>query len=280
MNVTGDLSALLITLREGVEMSLIVGIVLVYLAQTGNLRSARWVWAGVAAAAVVSLGFLGVLNALEAEFEGTTEAVFEGSAMLLASVFLTWMIFWMLRNARHVGSELRRGVDEALAAGAASWGLFLLVFFAVVREGVELSLLLFAAPGDGKLLGTVAGLVAAIGVGVVIYAFGRRIDLRAFFRVTGILLVLFAAGLVTHAVHEFVEAGIVAGGPQLFDLSAYLPDDAGTGGLLRTLFGYSADPTLIEGVAYVAYYVVAIVLWRTRIMDRLLAARTAPISAA
>ncbi len=271
--MAGDLSAFLIALREGVEMSLIVGIVLAYLGQTGNLRSARWVWAGVVAAVAVSLGFLGILNALEAEFEGTTEALFEGSAMLLASVFLTWMIFWMLRNSRHVGTELRRGIDEALAAGAASWGLFLLVFFAVVREGVELALLLFAAPGEGKLAGTVAGLAGAVAIGVVIYAFGRRIDLRTFFRVTGVLLVLFAAGLVTHGVHEFVEAGFVAGGPELFDLSAYLPDDAGIGGLLRTLFGYSADPTLLEGVAYVGYYLVALVLWRTRIIDRLAAPR-------
>ncbi len=280
MNVTGDLSALLIALREGVEMALIVGIVLAYLGQTGTMRMARWVWAGVAAAAAVSIGFLGVLNLLEAEFEGVTEAVFEGSAMLLAAVFLTWMIFWMLRNSRYVGSELRRGVDAAIAGGAAAWGLFLLVFFAVVREGVELALLLFAAPGQGKLLGAVAGLAGAIAIGVVIYAFGRRVDLRTFFRVTGVLLVLFAAGLVTHGVHEFVEAGIVAGGPQLFDLSAYLPDDAGVGGLLRTLFGYSADPTLVEGVAYVAYYAVALVLWRTRIVDRIAAPRVTVVDPA
>lgn len=278
--MAGDLSAFLIALREGVEMALIIGIVLAYLGQTGNLRSARWVWAGVGVAALVSLGFLGILNALEAEFEGTTEAVFEGSAMLLAAAFLTWMIFWMLRNSRYVGSELRRSVDEALAAGAAAWGLFLLVFFAVVREGVELALLLFAAPGAGKLLGTVAGLAAAVAIGVVIYAFGRRIDLRTFFRITGVLLVLFAAGLVTHGVHEFVETGLLAGGPQLFDLSAYLPDDAGVGGLLRTLFGYSADPTLIEGIAYVAYYALAVVLWRTRIMDRIGAPRPAVNTAA
>ncbi len=270
--MSGDLSAFLITLREGVEMTLIVGIVLAYLSQIGSSRSAGWVWAGTAAAAAVSLGFLGILNALSAEFAGSTEAIFEGSAMLLAAAFLTWMIFWMLRASRYVSSELKRGVDAALAAGAA-WGLFLLVFFAVVREGVELALLLFAAPGAGKLGGAVAGLAAAVGIGVLIYAFGRRIDLRTFFKVTGILLVLFAAGLVTHGVHEFVEAGLVAGGPQLFDLSPSLPDDAGIGSLLRTLFGYSADPTALEGVAYLAYYAVALLLWRTRIIDRIVVPR-------
>src|SRR5262249_25652251 len=167
-------------------MTLVVGIVLAYLGQTGTMRAARWVWAGAGAAALVSLLFLGVLNALDREFEGKTEQIFEGVTMLLASVFLTWMIFWMLRNARTLRSELHRGVESALAAGGAAWGLFLLVFFAVVREGVELALLLFAAPGEGKLAGTIIGLVAAVGLGVLIYAFGRRIDLRSFFRVTTI----------------------------------------------------------------------------------------------
>ncbi|MDE3102229.1 MAG: FTR1 family protein [Chloroflexota bacterium] len=272
MDMSGDLSALLIALREGVEMTLIVGIVLAYLTQRRHYRCIPWVWAGVAAAIVVSLGFLGVLNALDADFSGATEAVFEGSAMLLASAFLTWMIFWMLRNSRSVGADLRRGVDDVIASGA-SWGVFFLVFFAVVREGVELALLLFAAPGQGKLLGAVVGLAAAVAVGVAIYAFGRRLDLRLFFRVTGVLLVLFAAGLVTHGVHELVEAHVVAGGPQLFDLSAHLPDEAGVGGLLQTLFGYSADPTALEGIAYLAYYVVALVLWRTRVLDRITAPR-------
>lgn len=270
-----DLSALLIALREGVEMTLIVGVVLAYLGQTGTMRAARWVWAGTAAATLVSLGFLGVLNALNAEFKGATEAVFEGGAMLLAASFLTWMIFRMLRNARTLRSELHRGVETALASGGAAWGLFLLVFFAVVREGVELSLLLFAAPGEGKLLGTIVGLAAAVGVGVLIYAFGRRIDLRSFFRVTSVLLILFAAGLVTHGAHEFVEAGAIAGGPQLFDLSFVLPDDEGAGALMRTLFGYSADPTLVEGLAYLAYYALAGILWRTGIVARIAAPRAA-----
>lgn len=273
---TGDLGALLITLREGFEMTLVVGIVLAYLAQTGTMRAARWVWAGAGAATAVSLAFLGVLNALDAEFQGATEQIFEGVTMLLAATFLTWMIFWMLRNARTLRSELHRGVENALARGGAAWGLFLLVFFAVVREGVELALLLFAAPGQGKLLGTVIGLAAALGLGVVIYAFGRRIDLRSFFRVTTILLILFAAGLVTHGVHEFVEAGAIAGGPELFDLSGVLPDDEGLGALLRALLGYSADPTLIEGIAYVGYYAAALILWRTGIIGRIAAPKPTP----
>jgi high-affinity iron transporter len=155
-------------------------------------------------------------------------------------------------------------VTEALAHGGAAWGLFLLVFLALVREGVELALLLFAAPGQGKLLGSVAGLALAAGIGVLIYAFGRRVDLRSFFRITTIFLVLFAAGLVTHGVHEFVEAGL-GGGLMLFDLGETLPDKDGLGAVLRTLFGYSADPTALEGVVYVGYYVVIWLLSRTRL---------------
>lgn len=275
----GDAGAFVIALREGIEMTLIAGIVLAYLSQIGARRAHRWVWAGIGAAAGVSLGFLWILNVLEAEFEGPTEAIFEGAAMLLAAAFLTWMIFWMLRQARYLKSDLHRAVQDTLASGGAAWGIFFLVFFAVVREGVETALLLFSAPGEGKLLGSVLGLALAIGLGLLIYVFGRAIDLRTFFRVTGVVLVLFAAGLVTHAVHEFVEAGLIAGGPELFDLSPWLPDDAGVGGLLRTLFGYSADPTLLEGVAYIGYYVIALLLWRTGLIGRIAAARAKPATA-
>lgn len=264
-----DLSALLISLREGTEMAIVVGILLAYLRKVGA-RGAGWVWAGVISAIGVSLGFLAVLNAVGATFEGTMEQVFEGTTMLLAAVFLTWMILWMLRNARFLKGELQRGLDDALARGAGTWGLFLLAFFAVVREGVELALLLFAAPGEGKLVGAVAGLVGAVAVGLLIYAFGRRIDLQTFFRVTSILLVLFAAGLVAHAAHEFAEAGILSAveGPKLWSTKAVLPDGEGAGSLLRALFGYQDEPTVIEVVTYVGYLALVWLLAKMRVFSR------------
>lgn len=262
---SGDISTLLLTLREGTEMALVVGIVLAYLGQVGARAARRWVWLGVAAAVVVSLGFLGILNALDREFEGATEQVFEGSTMLLAAAFLTWMILWMSRNARTLKGELQRGVTSALDRGSAAGPLFLLVFFAVVREGVELALLLFAAPGEGKLLGTALGMAGAVAIGVLIYAFGRRVDLRTFFRVTTILLVLFAAGLVSHAAHEFAESGLLASveGPVLWSTASVLPDDEGLGAVLRSLFGYADSPHAIEVVSYLGYFVVAWLLSRT-----------------
>lgn len=262
----GDISALLLTLREGTEMALVVGIVLAYLGQVRAQAAQRWVWLGVAAAAAVSLVFLGVLNTLDQEFEGATEQLFEGGTMLLAACFLTWMILWMSRNSRSLKGELQRGVNAALQRGGAAWGLFLLVFFAVVREGVELALLLFAAPGQGKLLGSVLGLAGAVGIGVLIYAFGRRVDLRTFFKVTTILLVVFAAGLVSHAAHEFAEAGLLAGieGPVVWSTKTFLSEEDGLGAILRSMFGYADSPHVIEVVTYVGYFIVAWLLFRTR----------------
>lgn len=263
----GDVSALILSLREGVEMALVVGIVLAYLGQVGAKGARKWVWAGALAASAVSLLALGILNALNAEFEGTTEQIFEGSTMLLATIFLTWMVFWMLRNSRYLKSELQRGVQGVLERGGVAWGLFFLVFFAVVREGVELALLLFAAPGEGKLVGSLIGLAGAIAVGVLIYAFGRRIDLRTFFRVTTVVLILFAAGLFAHAAHEFAEAGPLAAleGPVLWSTKAVLPDDSGFGSVLRSFLGYQDEPTVLEVIAYVGYFVVVWLLSKTNI---------------
>ncbi|MDP9266463.1 MAG: FTR1 family iron permease [Chloroflexota bacterium] len=263
-----DFSAMLIALREGVEMTLIVGIVLAYLTQIGARRAQRWVWMGVAAAAAVSFGVLGLLNALDAEFKGATEQIFEGSALLLAAAFLTWMIFWMLQRARYMKAELQSGVRDALGRRGASLGLFALAFFTVLREGVETALLLFAAPGEGKLLGTLVGFAGAIAIGVLIYVYGRRINLNTFFRLTGALLIVFAAGLVMHGVHEFVEAGVLPGGPGVWDLGDVLPDREGVGSVLRALLGYSDNASLSEVVAYVAYYFLAQILSRTRIIGR------------
>ena len=261
----GDISALVLSLREGVEMALVVGIVLAYLGQVGATGARKWVWAGALAASAVSLLALGILNALNAEFEGTTEQIFDGTTMLLATVFLTWMVFWMLRNSRYLKAELQRGVQGVLERGGAAWGLFFLVFFAVVREGVELALLLFAAPGEGKLVGSLIGLALAIGIGVLIYAFGRRIDLRTFFRVTTVILIMFAAGLFAHAALEFAEAGPLAAveGPKLWSTAAVLPDDSGLGAVLRAFLGYQDEPTVLELVAYLGYFVVVWLLSKT-----------------
>ncbi len=262
-----DLTTFFIMIREGLEASLIVGILLAYLKRVGAARHARLVWAGVAAALAVSLAVLGALQVLGAEFDGTTEKIFEGSTMLLATVVLTWMVFWMMRQARVIKGELHRGVDRALASGA-GWGLLLLAFFAVVREGVETALLLkaaFLSTGVVTPLGSLAGLAAAIGLGVVMYGFGVRIDLRRFFLVTAVILLLFAAGLASHAAHEFADVGLLPRFVEhLWDTRAILPDDSGLGAILRALFGYSHSPSLLEALVYVSYVAFVVALSRTR----------------
>ena len=261
-----DLTTFFIMLREGLEAALIVGILLAYLRQVGALRHARLVWSGVAAAIAVSVAVLVALEAVGAEFEGTTEQVFEGSTMLLATVVLTWMVFWMMRQSRLIKGELHRGVDRALAEGA-GWGLLLLAFFAVVREGVETALLLqaaFLSTGAITVLGAFVGLAVAIAIGVLIYGFGVRVNLRRFFQVTAVVLLLFAAGLVSHAAHEFAEAGFVpALVERVWDTGAVLPEAGGLGAVLRALFGYTEAPSLLEVIVYAGYLAVVLVLVKT-----------------
>ena len=262
-----DLTSFFIMLREGFEATLVVGILLAYLKQVGALRHARFVWGGVGAAILVSLGILAALGVLGTGFEGATRQVFEGSTMLLATIVLTWMVFWMIRQSRLIKAELQRGVDRALAQGA-GWGLLLLAFFAVVREGVETALLLqaavFAAAGQSTLVGALVGLAGAVGLGLLIYVFGARIELRVFFGATAVVLLLFAAGLVSHAAHEFALAGYLpAIVERVWDTSAILPGSSGLGSLLRALFGYSDRPSLLEVLVYVAYLAIVLVLSRT-----------------
>ena len=250
-------SSLVITLREGLEAALIVSIVLAYLRQVGAGHRRGEVWLGVIAAAVVSVLAAVALQALGAELEGIAEELFEGTTMLLAAGVLTWMIFWMARQARLIKGELQRSVDRALA-GSARMGLFTLAFVAVAREGLETALFLGAAAFGSSpletLLGGLLGLAAAAVLAGLLYAGTLRLDLRAFFAVTGVLLLLFAAGLLAHGVHEFQEAGVLPTIVEhLWSTKAVLDDQSFVGALLRSVFGYNDDPSFLEVVAYLGY---------------------------
>jgi high-affinity iron transporter len=253
-----------IALREGIEAALIVSIILAYLRQLGRTDQARLVWGGTAAAVAVSAIAGTAIFVVGTEFEGTAEQVFEGLVTLTAVGVLTWMIFWMRRQGARIKGELQLKVDTALVTG----GLALagLAFVAVLREGIETALFLFAAAkgtavdagGVGEqMLGAVLGLSLAVLLGALLYRGGIRLNLRSFFRVTGAILVVVAAGLFAYAVHELQEAGWF---PMLdsvaFDLSSWLPDDSGVGAVLRGLVGYNADPTALEVLAWMAYFVV------------------------
>jgi high-affinity iron transporter len=256
-------------LREGVEAALIVGIILAYLAQTGNGQHFGKIWTGTALAVAVSLGAGIVLWLTVGGLEEPYEQLFEAGAMLLATGVLTWMLFWMRRQARSVKGELQAAVDRVLSSGGA-WGLAVLAFTAVIREGIETSLFLFGQvtaasvdPGGAAsvLVGALAGLTVAVALGAAIYAGSRRINYGTFFRWTGLALIFIAAGLLSHAVHELIEIGVVAFGTQTaFDISGLLNhQDGGIGAFLRALVGYTATPEYVTLGVWLAYLLP--VLW-------------------
>jgi high-affinity iron transporter len=260
---------LLTGLREGVEAALIVGIILAYLAQTGNRPHFNKIWAGTGLALGVSLLLGVILFVTVGELQEPYEQLFEASTMLLATAVLTWMLFWMRRQARSVKGELQAAVDRVLSAGG-GWSLAFLAFTAIIREGVETSLFLVgqvnaaatteAGAGLSVLVGAILGLVIAAGIGWLVYAGARRINYGTFFRWTGLALIFIAAGLLSHAVHELVEIGAInVGTHPAFDISGVLPSDSGIGLFLNALLGYSAAPELITLVVYLLYLVP--VLW-------------------
>jgi high-affinity iron transporter len=262
------LTGLLTGLREGVEAALIVAIICAYLAKTGNRRHFPKIFAGAGAAiglsAILGLGLYVSVGA----FEEPYEQLFEAATMIFAAAVVTWMLFWMRRQAASVRGELQTAVDRALDDGSAT-ALALLAFVAVIREGLETSLFLVgqaaAADTDAPwvLAGALTGLGLAILIGIGFYQGSRRIDLATFFRWTGVALVFIAAGLLSRAVHELVEIGVISIGAQpLFDLASVLPHEGNiVGEILRALFGYTSSPEVITFVVWITYVVVVLALY-------------------
>jgi len=255
-----------IALREGIEAVLIVSIVLAYLKQLGATDRDRLVWWGAIAAVLLSVGVGTAVFVAGTEFEGTAEQIFEGLVTLAAVGVLTWMIFWMRRQGARIKSDLQEKVDTALVTGG--FALAGLAFFAVLREGVETALFLYAAAKGtavegtnvapaAQVVGAILGLGLAVVLGAMLYRGGIRMNLRSFFRVTGLLLIVVAAGLFAFSLHELQEAGWLPFlNTHAFDISSTLPDDAGAGAILRGLVGYHADPTWLEVLGWTAYLVI------------------------
>jgi high-affinity iron transporter len=252
------LPSFVLSLREVLEAALIIGILMGALVKFHQERYRSAVWAGVAGAAFLSLAAALILHALGADLEGKAEVIFEGSTLLFASALLTWMIFWMGRQARGLKSELEIGVRSALHRGGRQ-ALFTLAFISVLREGIELALYLTAvglgADSRQVLAGFLLGLGAAVLFGVSLFASLVRLDLRRFFSLTGFILVLFAAGMVAHGVREFTEIGWVPVLiPHIWDTQSLMSDTSFLGQLFGALFGYSSSPSLVELVAYLGYF--------------------------
>ncbi|MBI5296975.1 MAG: FTR1 family protein [Chloroflexi bacterium] len=251
------LPSYLLSLREGIEAALIIGIVIGALRKIHRTDLAPALWWGVLSAAVVSILAAVLLTLFGLELEGSAEKIYEGATMLLAAGILTWMIFWMSQQARTLKAELEEGVSKA-AASTGRRAIFWLAFVAVVREGVELALFLtasiFATDVLQTAIGAALGLGTAVLLGWSIFAAIVRLDLRRFFQATGILLILFAAGLVAHGVHEFNEVNLIpAVVEHVWDANAFLPAESILGQFMKALFGYNPTPALTEMIAYFGY---------------------------
>lgn len=253
------ISSLLLALREGLEAALIVGILLGVLNKMGLKGLRPLVWAGTASAVLVSLLVGAVLVNIGAEFEGQTEAIFEGVMMLSAALLLTWMIFWMKRQASALKQNLEEDVRQSVSNNN-RLGLFLAAFTAVVREGIELAIFLLAVRLTSTplqtTLGALIGLAAAVTLGWLLFATTVRLNLNRFFQVTNIVLLLFAAGLIAHGVHEFNEAGwIPAVIEHVYDINWLLPEKSTVGLMLTALLGYNGNPSLTEMILYLIYLI-------------------------
>lgn len=276
------IAAFLISLREGLEASLIIGIVFSFLKKTGQTRYRRYAWAGVGAALALSALVALAIQLVGAELEGAAEQVFEGAMMLLATFVLTWMIFWMKMQARTLRGSIESELALALKTGSPR-SLFMVTFFAVVREGVEMALLLaataFVTNGLETVIGTLLGLGAAALIGALLYASVVRLNMRRFFQVSSVLLLLFAAGLFASSIHEFQEAGLLlAVQEHVWDISLLLSQDSAAGQILKALFGYNPSPSLVEVIGYAGYWAFALLAipW---LVDRRVS-RQAPVALA
>jgi high-affinity iron transporter len=247
-----------ITLREGVEASLIVGIIAAFLVKEGRHDALRQMWVGIAIAVALCLGVAILLEVIGQELPQKEQEGLETIVGLIAVGMITYMIIWMRRHARGLKAQLEGHVAEALAVGSAT-ALVGMAFLAVLREGFETSVFLLAAFQDtsdttAAGAGAVIGLVAAVILGVAIYLGGVRINLSRFFRITGFVLVLVAAGLLATSVHTGHEAGWVnTMQGEALDLTWLVRPGTVSGSLLTGMLGLQPQPTEIEVLVYLLY---------------------------
>lgn len=255
-------SSLLITFRETLEAALVVGIVLTFLTKTNQLQFKKYVWQGVGVGILAAVFLAFILEIFFKTFEGATEQIFEGILMLVTAGFLTWMILWIHRQ-KDVAKKLKAKVAEHAKKGY-GWGILILVSTAVFREGTETVLYLKASSltgVTGQLLGAALGIGTALLLGYGLFRWALRVNLQLVFNITSVFLIMFAAGLVSHGIHEFQELGIVPVFPidPVINLSNILDHNSTLGQFLRTLFGYTSKPTVFEIVSYIGY--IFFILW-------------------
>ena len=258
----------IVTLREGFEAALLLGIVYAYLAQTSLRRNHGWVTAGAALGVVASILLGVVVSYASGPLLDIGPDLIAAAIMLLAVGLLTWHAWWMQQHARAISGQVHRQLDTARATGNLSV-LAVIAFTAVFREGAETVLFLWGLMTQASmsnvdgLVGATAGVVAAAILGWLVFRGGRRVPVRRFFAITTVLLVLVAGGLLASAVGRLASLGYVPSTPTLWDTSWLLSEGSGVGGFVAGLLGYRARPTVLEMVAWATYLAVAVLtLWR------------------
>ncbi|MBD2145738.1 FTR1 family protein [Sphaerospermopsis sp. FACHB-1194] len=289
MNFSIALPTFVITLREGVEAALVVGIVLALLKKAKQSHLNSWVYAGVGVGIIVSaligvlfteiIKFLGSINP---QYTSVVEPTLEGVFSILAIIMLSWMLIWMTKQARFMKAQVEGAVNEALTQNSnAGWGVFSLILVAVVREGFETVLFVAANFQQGLLptLGALGGLATAAGIGVLLFKWGVKINIRQFFQIMGVLLVLIVAGLVISALKHFDDAMASLAlsnrasenlcfyyehftkihscilGPMVWNTANILPDSKFPGIILKSLFGYRDKLYIVQAVGYLVFLI-------------------------
>jgi high-affinity iron transporter len=259
-------SSALIGLREGLEAALVVSILVAFLVKTDRRDYLKWVWTGVGAALAICVVIGTIVAYTIGELQFEHQEIAGGTLSIIAVGFVTWMIFWMRATARTISTDLRGKLSHALDLGPVA--VVVMALLAVGREGLETMAFFYANVRTAEsgvaepLIGFIAGIVAAVILGWLIYRGALRFNLGKFFQITGVLLVFVAAGILAYGLHDLQEAGVLPGLSTLaFDLSGPMPEDSWYGAVLKSLLNYSAQTTALQAIAWVAYVAVVLTLF-------------------
>lgn len=260
-------NSLLITLREGLEAALIIGIILGYLAKVNQKHYYKHVFAGVGFGIGSSIVAAILFQTLTGGFDGKAEQIFEGVILLAAVFILTSMVLWMNRQSKNLGAEIQEKLDSAIG-GNHVWGLVSLAFVSIFREGIEIVLFMNATVSnsspENSMIGGILGLASAMLIAWFVFKSSVKLNLKTFFQVTGAFIILISAGMLAAGIRELGEAGVL---PTLIDhvwnINGLLNEESTFGLFLKSIFGYNGDPSILEVTAYISYLAIAMKLFFT-----------------
>jgi high-affinity iron transporter len=276
-----------LSFREGLEAILVIIIILLYLKNSKQKYYKKYVFIGAIAAILSSIVFAIIFSLIFGGFTGVIEQIFEGFTFLISGFLIITLILWMSKEGPNIKKNLEFKVKESIKTQK-TISIVFLTFIIIIREGIELVLLLTGALSIGSLdaltviLGSIIGLIFSIIIGIITFYGVKSINLSTFFKVTNIILILFSAGLITYGFHELIEAGLVS--PlinEVWNIKTFLPEtfpDSNPitpvwleiiGSLLRSLFGYNANPSLLEVIIYpviiISISIISMLIWKRNI---------------